>query len=295
MLSKIRSFFVSLAFTTILFVNLAAEEQEITDFSVRGAVLRNTRFEIGYSAGKFIEIDQSYPEIGLFVPVFVAKTRMAFADARAYRLDNGRLAVNGGLGFRTWGRPGWVWGANIYYDHRESIFLRPFQRIGVGLEWLTSCWDIRVNGYFSICSTQFRRVEKVFRFVGGFISKCSHTQFSPNGGFDAEIGVPLGCWCDFSLYGAIGPYYYRQRFKNNFWGGQARLQLGWKSYLFFQVRTSYDHINHSHTQGTIFLCFPFDVLCCCCIDDPCQKLLAQPVRRQGIIMTERCCVYENNF
>jgi hypothetical protein len=60
--------------------------------------------------------------------------------------------------------------------------------------------------------------------------------------FDAEIGLPLLSYCDFSLYGAAGPYYYTLSHQENFWGGHGRLELNWKSILSLQIQISYDNV-----------------------------------------------------
>jgi hypothetical protein len=263
------------------------------------SLLENARFEVGYSWGKFIDIRREYAEIGLFLPLMLSNENgLWFGDGRGYRFNDSKWGASGGLGYRTWLQDSIV-GANVYYDWLEGEFSRGFQRIGVGLEWLGSCWDIRVNGYIPIGKNSETGHRRVFDdFIGPFVATCRHKEIAIREGFDAEIGFPLGCWCDdFTLYAAAGPYYYRRHLRHdNFWGGYARLELGWNSYLFFQVRTSYDRVNHSETQGQVFLRIPFDLLCGSCgCDNPCLRLLSQPVRRNGIIFTKECCVFTKNW
>lgn len=259
-------------------------------------LLGDVRFEIGYAFGKFIGIEQDYLELGLFAPYKFDCDGAVFADVRGYRLNNSHWASSVGLGLRK-EFDCHVWGANVYYDYREGEYRKNFNRVGVGLEALGSCFDVRVNGYIPVgTQTSFSKVHVQDNYIGDYFATCQKREFCVGAGFDAELGAPLLCCCGFRVYGAAGPYYFRKDHEQSYWGGQARLELDWKQYLTLEVRTSYDHQNHSHTQGRVLVSVPFDILsswCCDCCD--CFDILTQPVRRNGIIFVDHCCNYTWNW
>ena len=269
---------------------LAAEKEE------SDSLLDDARFEVGYVTGEFIGLKEGYLDLGVFVPIFECGDFVSFVDAKGYRFENSRWGASAGLGMRTWCLNECILGSNIYYDYLEGRF-HNFNRMGAGLECLTPCFDVRVNGYFPILDTEHRsRIHCFDDFQGDFIALSRNREFTPRVGFDMELGLPIGCWWDsLSIYCAAGPYYYNWRHKKNYWGGQARLELYWKSYVTVQVQTSYDRVNHSRTEGKFLLFIPFNVIdllsggeCC---ENLCKALFYQPVVRNGTIFTDHCCSF----
>lgn len=260
--------------------------------------LRDAYIEVGYSVGDFIGIDEDYAEVDLFIPAVFCNRSDIFLDARGFRFNDDRWAASIGGGFRSFvGNTDHILGVNVYYDYLQGKPRGHFDRIGVGLEWLGFCWDFRINGYFSVGSDNgFSDNPVTFFYPGGQQISCISTEFPMNQSFDAEIGAPLFCYCNFRLYGAAGPYFYKQKNHKDIWGGYARIEFGWE-YLTFRVRTSYDDFYHSRTQFSAFLTIPFDILFCWnCCRDCCRDLLIQPVRRNPIIFTnEDCCFFDANF
>lgn len=259
--------------------------------------LQYARLEAGYSWGNFIGIDEDYAELGVFLPLILSKEGVIFFDARGYRFRESHWGSSIGLGGRKVMCNGDVLGVNVYYDNLESRLDKLFNRLSVGLEYLNACWDFRINGYFPVGKKNHNFELEVFTYPGGFIVTCQETEFSIGQGFDAEIGKPLICCCDFRVYGAVGPYFYNGNKNDNIWGGYARIEATLNEYLSIRVRSSYDKTYRSRTQVSAFLTLPFDALCCWrCCKDCCLNLLTQPVRRDGVIFTDSCCTYTNvNF
>jgi hypothetical protein len=268
----------------------AAEEKELE------WVLKDTRFEFGYVAGQFIGLKQGYLDLGAFTPLFQSGDFLAFADAKGYRFDNSRWGASAGIGMRTWSMRDFIFGSNVYYDYLQGR-RHSFNRMGAGLECLGACWDLRINGYFPILDTIHCSERRVFTdFQGDFIASAEHRQFMPRLGFDMELGIPIGSWDEFSCYFAAGPYYYNWRQQKNYWGGQARFELYWKSYFTAQIQTSYDAVNHSRTEGKFLVFIPFELfLDCKSSEDLCKALFYQPVVRNGTIFTEHCCRFICNW
>lgn len=277
------------------------------DYQSALAYLSGARIEGGYNFGKFIGIRHSYAELGLFLPVRLSdfmcfeSDLTTFADVRGYYFNNSknRWGASAGVGVRTWLDEG-ILGANFYYDflqgHHRTCHNRGFNRLGFGVEWLGPCFDFRANAYFPVGKRSHSRRFIFNEYIGDYVVIAKDTQFVVGEGFDAELGTPIYDACDFRIYAAAGPYYFQTSHCYHYWGGQARLELNWRSYLSLQVRTSYDDTNHSHTQGRILVSIPFDVFCGCnYFEDFCSQLLYQPVRRTGIIFTDHCCSYKKNW
>jgi hypothetical protein len=256
-----------------------------------------SRLEIGYSWGDFIGISKDYAELGVFLPVLLSKEGVVFVDARGYHFSNSHWGSSTGIGVRRVICNGDVLGVNVYYDNFEGQQDSFFNRLSIGLEYLNPCWDFRVNGYFPVGAKNHGSAISVFRYPGGFVSTCQIIEFPVNNkGFDAEIGFPLFCCCDFRIYGAIGPYYYDGNENDDIWGGFGRLEVYLNEYISFRVRSSYDKTFHSRTQVSVFLDLPFDLLCCFkCCKDCCLRLLTDPVRRNGLMFTDDCCNWTQNW
>lgn len=261
------------------------------------SIFQESQIEFGYAAGKYISIDKNYAEIGLFVPFSLTDCDFSFIDARGYRFSNGKWASSLGFGIRNNISECSAIGVNAYYDYRRGESRNNFNQIGLGFEWLNCCWDFRINGYLPISRKVQTSQFCSFNQLGdGFFATRRRIEYAYKG-FDAEIGVPLMCYGDFNLYGAVGPYYYSRTHRHHFIGGQGRLELNWKSILSFQVRISHDKVYSTHVQGLIQISLPLDFLCSgfCGNNRCCQDFINQRVRRNGIILTDHCCNWKWNW
>lgn len=297
MIKKITLSCVSILSLCAALFTFASASSEDGCCSPRSSCLDDIRFEVGYATGKFIGIDKDYLELGVFAPFQATCDSYVFTDLRAYRFDESEWATSMGLGFRK-GFCDMVLGGNVYWDYREGHCNTDFNRIGIGVEYLSDCFDVRINGYIPVSAqTGWCRKHYYNDYEGGYSATCRRKEFCVAAGFDAEIGTPFFCWCDLSLYGAVGPYYFDKKNEENYWGGMARLELNWKSLLSLEVRTSYDRHNHSHTQGRFLVSIPLDFFNFCNCDDRCcwDRLFTQPVERNGIIFLDHCCNYTWNW
>ncbi len=286
-------FYFCLIFLNILFI----PKHVYSDCSALRTVFSDIRLDVSYNMGKFIDIKKDYTEIGLFLPVGFADRWLTFAEARSYHFNHSKWGANAGLGLR-WLSDERLGGINLYYDYLAGRFHQGFHGLGIGLEFLGASYDLRANGYFPVSHSSHHSKLFIYDdFIGSYVATCREREFMIRQGFDAEFGLPLACWRGLALYGALGPYYYHPpRCHTNYWGGQARLELGWRNYLSLQVRTSYDHSNHFHAQGRIEVNFPFEIF------NPLHRcesfysnLSTQPVVRNGIIFTDHCCSFTKNW
>lgn len=273
-------FFIS----TISFYNCGWGSQPFIDY------LTDFRCELGYSAGKYAFLDEGYGELGLFLPI-EENNRCYFADLRGYSLSHNKWGSSLGFGFR-FKQNSRILGTNLYYDNRGCRYGK-FNQIGFGIESLGCYLDFRVNGYLPIGNDTLSSSRYTYDLSNGFLATCYNREFSLQG-FDAEVGGHIFNKNNLQAYGAIGPYYYHSKDLENLWGGYARFQLSWRSYITTEAILSCDRINNVHFQGKVMISIPFKAVFNSC-NDPWINSLIQPVRRNGIILTNRCCDYTWNW
>lgn len=278
-----KRFFAAICFTLTL-CSATLVGQEFT--------LKNTRLYAGYATGRFISIDQAYTKMGLFLPISCCNDAAAFVDGRAYCFNDGKWAASGGLGVRKdfceWG----VVGINAYYDYLRGCAKSNYNQVGVGLEWLHECWDARINGYLPVnTKTQLCKKCNFDQIGNGFSASKRNVEFVYKG-LNAELGAPVINHEKGTLYAAAGPYYYHTTY-HRFWGGYGRVAMYMGSYISAEVRFSYDSVYKWNAQGYAQLSIPLNFFCssnCCCSD-----LLFQPVQRNDLILTDRCCRWKWNW
>lgn len=163
------------------------------------------------------------------VPLLWSRNTMLFLNPRASYGDNDEEEYNLGLGVRTLlDEHSLILGANVYYDHRATQFGNEFQQLGLGLECLSTWFDLRANAYIpdddpqlaqayeseSVQQSQSSTTQWGTPFAAGnaiaqdyvvtrtttiTTTRMRFEQYEQAmGGFDAEVGVrlPLGRFDD---------------------------------------------------------------------------------------------------
>lgn len=257
-------------------------------------ILANSHLEGGYAFGKFIGIEKDYAQAGLFAPFALSPQWLAFTDLQGYRFQDHTWASSFGVGLRAWNDNQRIVGANFYYDRTWKN--KAFHRLGLGFEWITPSWDFRLNGYVPLGSQKHRIGQRRFRYEGDYNATVQLVEYPFSGGLDAQVGTLLAFWHDFNIYGAIGPYYYPKNHFRSVFGGFTRLEFNWKSFVSMQMRVSFDRVYHTHVQGLVKINIPFEILSNWpSLDDLYNVFFTQPVRREGIIFSKRCCQYKWNW
>ncbi len=247
------------------------------------------RLHCGYAVGRFIGLKQGYGELGAFFTPGLIRNFQPLGDLKIYRLNNGQFASSIGGGARWKDAASRIWGGNLFYDFRKG-HLGNFNRIGLGAELLNVdvwglCFDFRLNGYFPFNSERTRHEPSTNPEI--HFRKVEFTY----AGLDLEAGTQLWQGGKFSVYGALGPYYwhpgkehhdnrYPKVDKKHVFGGQARLGLNWTRYLSFEARVSFDNVFKTNAQGKIILDLPLPILLYEC--DP-DEGMTQPIYRNGVI------------
>lgn len=263
----------------------------------------------GGAVGRYIGLKENYFETGLFYVPNTQENFKPILDASFYRLEDHEWASSVGLGFR-WGDCNCdrAWGANVYYDARRfshSNYIDCYRvhkghdylnRIGVGLESLGECLDFRINGYIPVGTNKFDRKKNSYNNIGGG-NFASYREYEYNlYGIDGEVGYRYPLYCDFDLYAAVGGYYYTNKHTRDFGGPQGRLSLLYSDYVEFEGIYTYDRVNSSCFQGKVMLSIPLDALWNACdCQATCFNLFKQPIKRNGVIFTDRRCCWNYNW
>ena len=245
--------------------------------------------EVGARIGDGRSYDVGYATIGAFIGTYCCDSGDSyFLDFDFHRVEDGRLATNVGVGWRTFSPfGGEIFGVNVYYDTRHLVGTT-LQQIGVGFELLGKCWDIRGNGYIPIGKQQ--------ALVGSSLEDFSPPFFvvrddfkSAMWGLDVEVGKYFCSGCCGYLYGAIGPYFYDSLCCNSIVGGIGRLSAELTCGLSVDFFVSYDEFFGTKVQGQVTLAFPG-----VCIEDL-WRCLFRPVRRNEVIVVENISCFTANF
>ena len=248
------------------------------------------RIEAAGAVGQFIGQKHNYLELGLFGGPAPSDDLFFFVDARGYWLEKNRHAASVGGGIRMLSRScgtSRIWGANLYYDYNEGKH-KGFNQIGIGLESLGACLDFRVNAYIPI-ETKACSSSRTYSYPDGWEWQIREREFSYKG-VDGEIGYRLWQYCNFTVYGAAGPYYYHSKGPHqNVYGGQIRLEARYLDYVTLEARFSDDNRYHAEVQGKLIISIPIDQLMGCFSYDRCRAFFTQPVKRNGLAFFDHCC------
>lgn len=191
-----------------------------------------------------------------------------------------------------------LFGAHFYFDYVESECLEVGQ-IGLALEYLTSNYQVRFNGFFPVNNKRKKcKIEVFDNYIGDF-SVTTFAREDACGGFTAEVGS----WCGFDSffstnmywYTGIGPYYLHCHDSENYLGATLHGRLEWESILYSEIFVNYDRLYRWRVQGTIGIRFPLDLNFCKCAFNECFFFMFEPVKRSPFVPIKECCIYETNF
>lgn len=281
---KTTIFFLLTLFTTSF---ISAEYRWLNDFY--NATEETARLEVGYYTGDYISIDEDYTEFAVFAPLkYCFNDLRPFIDARNYVFNNGKWGSSLGWGVRD--RLcccDAAVGINSYFDYRRGNTKHSYNQWGVGLEYLSCDVDLRLNTYWVFENNRHHSNRTRVVTEGSTVVTERLIEFAYSG-FDAEVGKKLFSIWDIDLYAGLGPYYFTRSHLEQFWGGFGRFEANYKDFLSLQVRVSHDDHNSTRVQGLIELSLPLYYLCPCgVVENTCVDwLLDQPVRRNGVILTD---------
>lgn len=257
------SLLLSQAMTHELFgmskVSKQEKQQDITEESEKhvfcGKTSRLMRVSARHIEGNGIGYNQGYTSVDGFL-TFLDPTDedwVPFVDVRAHIFNNGKPAVNAGLGVRYIASR--VWGINAFYDYRKTT-RHNYNQGSLGFESLGRIWDFRINGYLPVGNTKSSFSHPSFnRFEGHHMIISRKREFALKGA-NAEVGFHMNKIKKIPFYFAGGPYYLEGQGKNA-WGGQARVAIDLLEYIRVEGNASYDRIFKGIFQAQMSLIIPF--------------------------------------
>lgn len=184
-----------------------------------------------------------------------------FIDLRLHVMNDGRIASNAGVGFRTFPWDKISIGGNIYYDYRNSSHLHTHQVAG-GFELLSEYLDFRLNGYLPVGGKKRSKALVFEGFSGNQIDVKRKTYYAYPV-INGEFGVPLPWispkYTDF--YIAVGPYYlFGETVSDNHYEGsfgfKGRFTALITDYVELGFEYNYDRVYHSTYQGIVAVHIP---------------------------------------
>lgn len=256
-----------------------------------------TQLSLGATIGKGYGLDQGHGTFGTFISIpTCGDAVLPFIDVRGHLMKNHLWAVNSGVGIRLFdSRTGGIFGANLYYDYRQTDIHQDFNQIGFGVEFLGQIFDYRLNAYFPIGHVKAHSNSKIYDdYIGNYLVSARKAIYALKG-FDTEVSWHMFEHCGFNFYSALGTYYFTQLSKHT-WGVQARLGFNWYEFVSVELKTTYDRMFQTKIQGIFGIILPFDLLTnFCCNRKKCAVFLSQPVMRKDLIVLKDECCYEWNY
>lgn len=238
---------------------------------------------IGYCDG--------YTTIEAFFIPSICECNYPFFDMRFHIFNESDYAGNVGVGYRFYdccfGR---MCGWNLYHDARKYCG-HWFDQLGVGIELLNGCFDLRINGYIPLGKRKVLTKECHFTYPGGFFMDEKKYTLEMNG-LDIEVGrFLINTWC-LNVYGAIGPYFLFDTCQEGVTGGEARVEINFKRYFYSEALLSHDRIFGTRFQMLFGIIIPFGLWCGDCGGCECPIF---SVDRHEIIPLRNTCCWDWNF
>lgn len=130
-------------------------------------------------------------DAGLFAPLWQNETSLLFADIRARFDDNSSREGNFGIGLRHMLDNGWNIGGYGYFDIRRSGYDNTFRQLTLGVEALSTDFDVRFNGYLPFGQRAYDTGQADTASISGSNIWIHGTEERALTGFDGEIGWRL--------------------------------------------------------------------------------------------------------
>ncbi len=154
------------------------------------------------------------------------------------------------------------------------------------LEWFGNYIDARVNFYIPVGRQKYYSGEKIYNhYIGDYRATCYDEQ-RLNKGINMEIAKKFFLRNYLTAEGAFGPYYYFSK-REQYLGGEGRIEISYNSFLSVQVKCCYDSVNRVQIQSQLCVTIPF-------ASGYTGKIL-QSVQRNHPIFIEKCCNYTWNW
>lgn len=211
-------------------------------------------------AGTLYGYEESYTNLGGFLPYFFEENAMVFADARGLVTYDGRGGANLGLGWRYY-MPEFdrFLGLSTWYDF-DAGHIKSYNQIGLSFESIGRYMDLRLNGYVPVGNDQNVLSSTLVgpgRFSGNglFLSRVNEIETAFTG-FDAEIGGPMPLLGRYGLSGYAGFYFFTGSSGSDFTGVSGRLNWQVNEDWQIGVQSTDDHVFGTNAQLQVSVTLP---------------------------------------
>ncbi len=218
------------------------------------------RFYVDSRAGVLYGYEESFTNLGGFVPYFLDDNSMLFADARGLVGYDGRGGASGGVGWRYY-MPEYdrYIGLNAWYDF-DASHIREYHQAGLGFESVGRYFDLLVNGYIPVGTRQNAISTALLgpgQFVGNglFLDRYNEVEAAFTG-FDANIGGPMPIFGRYGLQGYVGFYFFTAPSDTDFTGVSGRLAWQINEDFNIAVNMTDDHVFGTNTQMQFTMTLP---------------------------------------
>lgn len=250
---------------------------------------------LDHTFGKGIGFDEGYTTIEYmtFPSWLCCKNNFwTFVDARLHVFDNGKLATNAGIGFRIQPRNYTsFFGFNVFYDFRQGSHNFDYNQIGLGLEFLNCCFDLRLNSYIPIDSKNTIECCIFDDYQDGYFIKKDQVE-AAFPGITLDVGKYICCSPSGSTYVQAGAYYYKRNKATTAFGGRFRVDVFVKNLFYFGGSISHDSQFDTRVSGRIGIRYCFGGSYCF---DPVECLPNRPICRDELIILDNYCEWEWNY
>ncbi len=219
------------------------------------------RYYVDSRGGTLYGYEESFTNVGAFMPYCVEEDALLCADARSMLSYDGRGVANLGLGWR-WYLPDYdrYLGLNTWYDF-DAGHVEKYHQVGLGFESIGRYFDLIVNGYIPI-GTDSNVISTSLQGPGAFVGnqllldRYNEVE-SAFTGFDANIGGPMPILGRYGLQGYVGFYFFSSAAsKTDFTGVSGRLAWQINEDLNLGVNMTDDHVFGTNTQIQVSMTIP---------------------------------------
>lgn len=219
------------------------------------------RYYVDSRAGTLYGYEESFTNIGAFLPKFIEDNAMVFADAKGMVGYDGRGGANLGLGWRYYiPELDRYFGLNTWYDF-DAGHVEEYHQVGVGFESIGRYFDMIVNGYIPVSSNSNQistRYGNTATFLDNRLMLNRFDEWeSAFTGFDANIGGPMPIFGRYGLQGYVGFYFFTNSASTtDFTGVSGR--LAWQVNEDFNIGVNFsdDHVFGTNTQMQFTMTIP---------------------------------------
>lgn len=213
--------------------------------------------------------ERSLGELGFFAPLLQTNTALLFTDIRARIDDQESREGNFGIGLRHVMNGSWIAGGYVFYDRRRTPHDNTFNQATLGLEALTTRFDLRVNAYLPESGSQ--RIDNTGGAVGAVngaqlqIQHFGQARERALPGFDAEIGAGFDIAPNWTAWAYGGGYYFDADDYEKVSGPRGRIEisrenlpyLGEESRFTIELEAQHDDVRDGQAFGIARLRVPF--------------------------------------